>query len=539
MFIIFALVLLGAMGFSIVLPSIMFVAEDFGGGEAMAGWIVASYAIGQLIATPIWGRLSDRYGRKLVLAICAASTMVAFLGLAFAYDSLTLFVSRFIGGLAGGLFSVSQAWVADTTTPKNRAKGMGIMGAGISLGFITGPFVGGLLGGESAETASLLLPGLLGAVLAAVLLIVILIFMRESLPPEKRSAPQPLGAELQQWRAVGARPVVKRLLILGLLWMTAAGMFEVMMPLWVGDTLDWGPRHVGVQFLFLGLLVAIVQGLIAGRLSIRFGEVAVIAAGIVLYAVGLLLIAFLGTTPGPDFLRIGTGELADFMRPALAGPGSRLAGRRQRAAGAEHLQSGLKIRVRDGTRHRAGAVSVVQLDGQDHFPADRRHVVPVPGRQRPAVRFGSCSGPLSGGAADMVWRLAGAAAQGGWSMSDSPVTITRHFVSIRGEYGDRQVHYRRAGDGTVAGAAAPVAAVVAGIRGADEGMGQAIHRHRTGHAGLWGIGSRRRRRPHNGGFRRLRGRVHSRPWHSKDRPLRLSYRCRHGGRDGSQASRTW
>ena len=312
MFIIFALVLLGAMGFSIVLPSIMFVAEDFGGGEAMAGWIVASYAIGQLIATPIWGRLSDRHGRKVVLAICSACTMIAFLGLAFAYDAVTLFVSRFIGGLAGGLFSVSQAWVADTTTPKNRAKGMGIMGAGISLGFITGPFVGGLLGGESAETASLLLPGLLGAVLAALLLVVILIFMRESLPPEKRTAPQPLGAELQQWRAVGERPVVKRLLILGLLWMTAAGMFEVMMPLWVGDTLDWGPRHVGMQFLFLGLLVAVIQGLIAGRLSIRFGEVAVIAAGIVLYGVGLLLIANFGTMPGPDFLKIGTGVLADF-----------------------------------------------------------------------------------------------------------------------------------------------------------------------------------------------------------------------------------
>jgi len=224
MFIIFALVLLGAMGFSIVLPSIMFVAEDFGGGEAMAGWIVASYAIGQLIATPIWGRLSDRYGRKLVLALCAASTMIAFLGLAFAYDAFTLFASRLVGGLAGGLFSVSQAWVADTTTPRNRARGMGIMGAGISLGFILGPFVGGILGGETADTASLLQPGLLGAALAALLLVVILLFMRESLPPEKRVASQPLGAELRQWGEVGARPVVKRLLVLGLLWMTAAGM---------------------------------------------------------------------------------------------------------------------------------------------------------------------------------------------------------------------------------------------------------------------------------------------------------------------------
>ena len=312
MFIIFALVLLGAMGFSIVLPSIMFVAEDFGGGEAMAGWIVASYAIGQLIATPIWGRLSDRYGRKLVLALCAASTMIAFLGLAFAYDALTLFVSRLVGGLAGGLFSVSQAWVADTTTPRNRAKGMGIMGAGISLGFILGPFVGGMLGGETADTASLLQPGLLGAALAALLLVVILLFMRESLPPEKRVAAQPLGAELRQWGEVGARPAVKRLLVLGLLWMTAAGMFEVMMPLWVGEALGWGPRHVGVQFLFLGLWVAVVQGLIAGRLSVRFGEVPVIAAGIVLYAVGMLLLAWFGALAGPQWLRIGAGVLADF-----------------------------------------------------------------------------------------------------------------------------------------------------------------------------------------------------------------------------------
>lgn len=312
MFIIFALVLLGAMGFSIVLPSIMFVAEDFGGGQAMAGWIVASYAIGQLVATPVWGRLSDRYGRKLILALCSAGTMIAFLGLAFAYDGITLFVSRFVGGLAGGLFSVSQAWVADTTTPRNRAKGMGIMGAGISLGFILGPFAGGLLGGETADTASLLLPGLLGALLAGLLLAAILLFMRESLPPEKRTPSQPLRAELHQWRSVAARPVVRQLLVLGLLWMTAAGMFEVMMPLWVGETLNWGPRHVGTQFLFLGLLVAVVQGLIAGRLSIRFGEVPVIAAGIVMYAAGLVLIANFGSMPAHQSLMIGSGVLADF-----------------------------------------------------------------------------------------------------------------------------------------------------------------------------------------------------------------------------------
>ena len=83
-----------------------------------------------------------------------------------------------------------------------------------------------------------------------------------------------------------------------------------MMPLWVGETLNWGPRHVGVQFLFLGLWVALVQGLIAGRLSIRFGEVPVIGAGIVLYAVGMLLLAFLGTMQGP---RIGAGVVADFI----------------------------------------------------------------------------------------------------------------------------------------------------------------------------------------------------------------------------------
>ena len=313
MFIIFALVLLGAMGFSIVLPSIMFVAEDFGGGEAMAGWIVASYAIGQLIATPIWGRLSDRYGRKLVLAVCSASTMLAFLGLAFAYDAVTLFASRFFGGLAGGLFSVSQAWVADTTTPRNRAKGMGIMGAGISLGFILGPFVGGVLGGQTAETATLLQPGLLGAALAALLLVVIVFFMRESLPPEKRTQPQPYAAELRQWGAVSVRPAVWRLLTLGLLWMTAAGMFEVMLPLWVGDTLGWGPRHVDAQFLFLGLVVATVQGFLVGRLSARFGEVPVIATAIVLYAAGLLIFANFGTIPSGGYTPGASSEMAGVL----------------------------------------------------------------------------------------------------------------------------------------------------------------------------------------------------------------------------------
>jgi len=179
---------------------------------------------------------------------------------------------------------------------------MGIVGGGISLGVILGPCVGGMLGGGSVDTASLLRPGLLGAALAGVLLVVILLFMRESLPPEKRMAPQAFTSDLRQWGAVSRRPEVSRLLVVGLLWMTAAGMLEVMMPLWVGDKFGWGPRHVGAQFLYLGLLVALVQGFLVGRVSGRFGEVPVVAAGIILYATGLVVLANFGTIPASGYV---------------------------------------------------------------------------------------------------------------------------------------------------------------------------------------------------------------------------------------------
>jgi multidrug resistance protein len=282
-------IMLSGMGFGLVLPAFLFYAENLGGSAIIATTIVGCYSLGQFIANPIWGRMSDRYGRKPMLLLSMSGMVLAYLVMAFAENLWVLGIARLLTGLLGGNMPVAMAYITDITPIEKRAQGMGLVGGAISLGFIVGPALGGVLGGADAESATLLWPSLAAAALSAITLIA-MCFIKESLPADKRAElhddNRPTG-----WAAtktVFHRSILARLIVIGFLAYFAMGFFETIMPLWSEARFGWGPRDIGYCFMYLGLVVAITQGYLVGKLAPRFGEAKLVLCGVGAYAFGLL-----------------------------------------------------------------------------------------------------------------------------------------------------------------------------------------------------------------------------------------------------------
>lgn len=291
-------VLLSGMGFGLVLPGFPFVAQKLGAPGWLAPIIVGLYALGQFLATPVWGRLSDRFGRRPLLIASLCGAFVGHLIVALAPNLAVLACGRLLTGLTGGNLPVAMAYAADMSGPENRAKVMGRVGAALSLGFILGPLLGGVLGSDGAGGATLLWPGLAAAGVCIVAIAGAALFLKESLPPGARAARPAVGSPPagSAFRQVLARPVLARVLLVGFLAYLAMALFETIFPFWAGDRYQWGPREIGFSFTYLALLVVIVQGLLVGRLVARFGEVRLLTGGLAAYTFGLLVM-----TQAPDW----------------------------------------------------------------------------------------------------------------------------------------------------------------------------------------------------------------------------------------------
>ena len=306
--IIFAIVFVDILGFSLILPLIPFYAGTYGASATLAGLLVASYAAAQLIGAPVLGRLSDRYGRRPILLISILGTALGFvlLGVAPALgdalageDSLAtrnlivlslLFASRILDGLTGGNISVARAYVADVTDETNRAKGMGITGAAFGLGFIIGPVIGGTL-----STWGYAVPAFAAAILAAFNLIGVFIWLPESLTPERRAElaryPRPDFSPLGLLASF-QRPRVGSLLYTRLFFGLSAATLHTIFPLYAEYRLGLDEQVTSYVLAYVGLLAVLVQGLAIRRLTDRFSESQLIMAGVLLMAPSMLGWAF-------------------------------------------------------------------------------------------------------------------------------------------------------------------------------------------------------------------------------------------------------
>jgi len=298
---IFAIVFVDLLGFSLILPLVPFYAKDFGASDTVVGLLVASYAAAQLIGAPILGRLSDRFGRRPVLLLSILGTVLGFIVLGVANQLWMLFASRVLDGLTGGNISVAQAYITDITDKKNRARGLGLIGAAFGLGFIIGPAMGGLLSsvGETIVLGSLIwtyaLPAFTAAAIATINLIAVYVFLPESLTQERRTelARIPNTAfSLRNLRAAFQRPLVGPLLNTRFFFSLAFALFQTVFPLYALKRLNLEASQTAFVLTYVGILVALVQGVAIGRLSARFEERTLILVSSVLMTLSLTAWAF-------------------------------------------------------------------------------------------------------------------------------------------------------------------------------------------------------------------------------------------------------
>ncbi len=295
--VLFLIVVVDLIGFGIIIPLLPFYAEHYQATPAQVGLLMAVYSAAQFISAPFWGRLSDRVGRRPVLlgTIFAAALSYVWLGLA---DTLiALFAARALGGLMAGNISTAFAYAADVTTKENRAKGMGMIGAAFSIGFILGPAIGGILAGADPANADFRTPSFAAAGLSALACVLGLFTLKESLSTEARAriADQTRVARMKALADALRTPGVGVLLILAFLATFVFAGLESTFAMWSRRQYGWGPEQNGYLFAFIGVLAAMIQGGLMGKLANKFGVERLIFAGAVALAVGLAWIPFTGS----------------------------------------------------------------------------------------------------------------------------------------------------------------------------------------------------------------------------------------------------
>ncbi len=316
--ILFVIVFIDLLGFGMVIPVMPLYARQLGASEAWTGLLSTGYSAMQFVFAPIWGRLSDRIGRRPVLLASIFLTAAAFLVYGLAGSFAVLLASRLFAGAATAHIAIARAYVADVTAPQDRARGMGLIGAAFGLGFVLGPVTGSALSHVSLAT-----PGLAAAGLAALNGLAALLVLPE---PEQRKlrAAAARGRFTVFFREMGL-PGIRRVVLVYFISVLAFSAMEATYAFLVTQRYRVDQQHVGYLFGYIGILVVVVQGGLIGRLTRRFGEVALLVAGTALQAVALALLPFAGSAAG---LWVATAPLAigaGLAQPSLSSLLSRLA----------------------------------------------------------------------------------------------------------------------------------------------------------------------------------------------------------------------
>jgi DHA1 family tetracycline resistance protein-like MFS transporter len=289
MAVLFLVVFVDLVGFGLLIPLLPFYVQRTGAGPEVITLVLGLYSLAQFVAAPVWGRLSDRHGRKPILALTSIGLGLSYVLLAFA-DSLALVaLSRIVGGLMAGNIATAQAYVSDVTTPEARARGMGILGAAFGLGFIVGPAIGGVLAGADVNAADFVSPALAAMILSFAAAFGVMFFLKESLPREARGGPR--ATLRDKFGALADQRALLMLAAAGFLVITAWAQFETVFALWVNALFSYGPREIGFVLGFMGVVSVLVQGLFMGALTRRFGERRLALIAVVLFISGYVAIA--------------------------------------------------------------------------------------------------------------------------------------------------------------------------------------------------------------------------------------------------------
>lgn len=334
----FVTMFLDLLGFGLIIPIQPFYAESFGAQPAVVTLLGASYSLMQFIFVPFWGRLSDRIGRRPVILSSVVAGGIGYVLFGLAGSLPMLFAARFLSGFGNANIATVQALIADSTTGHERTKGMGLIGAAFGLGFVIGPAVGGIL-----VRWGLAAPAFAAAVFAAINFIMAFFLLPETnqYRQEKGAARRPSLSPAQLFRVVRPLPNVLTITALMLMWTTGFSLFEQSLSLfiehiWVtippdamalaesqgadavealrSEYLRKAAGYAAMVLVAIGMTATVVQGGLIGRLSVRFGERALIRTGLPLIAVGMFWIMMAGRIgyfpalfPGAIITAVGTG----------------------------------------------------------------------------------------------------------------------------------------------------------------------------------------------------------------------------------------
>nr|WP_290665592.1 MFS transporter [Ardenticatena sp.] len=282
--IIFAIIFVNLIGFGIIIPLLPLYAVEFGATEWQVGLLFASYSVAQLIATPILGALSDRYGRRPILLVSLLGTVVSFVMMALANSLAMLFLARIVDGISGGNIPTARAYISDVTTREERAGAYGLIGAAFGLGFILGPVLAGLL-----ANFGLAAPAWGAAVLAAIALVMTFFGL-----PESHTERSPIRIQLP-WNDIPEllrRPVLGQWLVIDLVYWASAAVYQTTFALFAAQRFDFGVKEVGYVLGIVGTIGALVQGGAVRIIARRIGERRTLAYGLLLGGLSLAAAAF-------------------------------------------------------------------------------------------------------------------------------------------------------------------------------------------------------------------------------------------------------
>ncbi|HEV7643052.1 MAG TPA: MFS transporter [Pyrinomonadaceae bacterium] len=291
---IFITILIDLIGFGIVIPVLPYYVgtEPFNATPLTFGWLVASFSIMQFIFSPILGKLSDKYGRRPILFLSLIGTGIGFLVLGFATTMWMVFAGRILDGITGGNISTAQAYIADVTTPENRARGMGMIGAAFGIGFVLGPAIGGIL-----SPFGLAVPFYFAAGLAFLNATALYFVLPETVKKGEHKAEESSGRFNTLLKYL-RDPRLGLLILIYFLVTVAFSILTTAFIIYTAHRFGYTARQNGFVFAYIGVIGIMIQGGLMGIATKKFGENLLVIIGTVLMAVALFFVPLVGPESG-------------------------------------------------------------------------------------------------------------------------------------------------------------------------------------------------------------------------------------------------